>query len=149
MPEVFENVLQCRSIADEDARLVCFDKSIASLDEARRQRDVVIVSREEVRDVRRGLFGLSLPRIKLFGSRDGDESEQEEFSEISSTIAGVGRGQRGLVLKLADGAVWEQTDKVYLGNVQEGDTITIKRAALGSYMAKIGGSRGARVKRIE
>ena len=149
IPDVLGRVLECRAITDEKARLACFDNSIAALDRARQQNDVVIFSKEDVRDAKRGLFGLSLPKIRLFGGRDGDENEQEEFSELTTTVAGVGRGQRGLVLRLADGAVWEQTDSVYLGNVQQGDTITIKRAALGSYMAKVGGSRGARVKRIK
>ena len=149
MPEAFKSVLECKSATDDKARLACFDQSIESLDQARQRNDILIVTKEEVREARRGLFGISLPKIRLFGSGNEDEGAPEELNEISSTIAAVGRGQRGLVLKLADGAVWEQTDKVYLGDVQEGDPITIKRAALGSYMAKIRGSRGARVKRIE
>ncbi len=147
-PEVFSKVVECRAVTESAARLACYDAAVAALAEAQRSNDVVVVSREDVREARRGLFGLSLPKIRLFGGGRDDEEDDEEFQELTSTIASFREGPRGLIFTLPDGAVWEQTDNIQIGGMREGQTVSIKRGALGSYLAKVGTSRAARVKRI-
>ena len=148
--EVVNRVVDCRSVGDAAERLKCFDTAVAVLAEAQAADDLAVVSKKDMREARRGLFGLSLPRLKLFGGgEDDDEGESNEFRELTSTIASARQGARGYVFSLPDGAVWEQTDNTYLGNVREGQTVVIRRAALGSYMATVGTSRAARVKRIK
>jgi hypothetical protein len=89
------------------------------------------------------LFGLGLPKLKLFGG-----GESEEVTEIESTIAGFRSASDGLlVFTLADGARWKQTD----GRPQypkSGDKIRIRKAALGSFMANINDKPGIRVMRL-
>lgn len=150
-PKVFQQVIECSLITDSASRLICFDGAVAALSEAQRTKAVLVVSGEEIRRERRRLFGLALPRIRLFGAGASDDEtpdERDEKSELVSTIATVRDGKRGVVVTLPDGAVWEQTDNVYLGNVREGQTVVIRRAALDSYMAKINNRRAVRVKRI-
>ena len=104
--------------------------------------------REQVREARRGLFGLTLPRIKLF---DDDGDEGDEIAEIESTIKSARTIRSGKwVISLEDGAVWLQTDypRSSMRDPKSGDSITIKRAALGSYMAKVNGGRAFKVKRV-
>ena len=81
-PAVFQAVLDCKTLTDPAARLACFDQTTQALADAAKTNDVLVVDRATVRKTKRGLFGLSLPRIKLFGDNDDEEIEQ-----IDSTIA--------------------------------------------------------------
>jgi hypothetical protein len=142
-PPVFQAVLDCKAVADATARLACYDRTVDSMATATSNRDLVIADRSTMKEARRGLFGLGLPKLKLFG---GDESE--DVTEIESTIAGFRSASDGfLVFTLADGARWKQTD----GKSQypkAGDKIRIRKAALGSFMANINDKVGFRVIRV-
>lgn len=143
LPEVFAKVLDCRKLENPEARLTCFDNSVAALETANDQKAVIVMSEETVQEARRGLFGLTLPRLGLFGDSDEDQS----LKELTTTITSVRGGDGAWVLTLADGAVWQQTDGAYLRAPKSGESITIRKAALGSYMAKVEGGRGFRIKR--
>jgi hypothetical protein len=143
-PAVYQAVIDCEAIAEPAQRLACFDRSVAALKTATRERQVVVVDRGTVREARRGLFGLSLPRIKLFGNDD----DTEEVTAIDGTIASVRMASDGLpIFVLEDGARWKQTDG---RNVfpKAGQPIHIKRAAMGSYMANVNKQPGVRVIRL-
>lgn len=144
VPEVFSKVLDCRKIEDASARLACFDTSVAAMESANQQKALVVMSEETVKETRRGLFGFSLPRLGLF--RDSDEDEG--LKEMTATIAGVRGGDGAWVFRLEDGAVWQQTDGIYLRTPKAGQSITIRRAALGSYKANVDGGLGFRIKRV-
>lgn len=142
-PVVFQAVLDCRKIADPAERLACFDAKVEALSTAAEKNDVLVVDRMTARKTKRSLFGLSLPRIKLFGDND-----DEEINQIESTIASTYRAKDGMtVFVLADGARWKQTD----GRdtfPKTGQPIVIKKGALGSYFAIVNGQPGVRVVRI-
>ena len=76
-PELFEALVQCRSITDDAARLQCFDTAAANLQAATERRDVVVVDRAQVRESRRRLFGLALPSLPIFGGGDDEEEERK------------------------------------------------------------------------
>ena len=147
-PAIYTDMIACKNIADPTARLACFDEKVTALQTAQSSNQVVIAEREQVREARRGQFGLTLPRIKLF---DGDGDEGDEIAEIESTIKSARTIRSGKwVISLEDGAVWLQTDspRSSMRDPKSGDSITIKRAALGSYMAKVNGGRAFKVKRV-
>jgi len=146
-PEVYAKLLECRSITDDAQRLACFDRSVSALAEAEAAKDVRIVSREDVKRTRRSLFGFVASGFGLFGDDGEDEIEQEEIKEITATITAVSGGTGGYVFRLDDGSVWAQNDNTFLNRPAAGKTIVIRRAALGSYMAKIDGGVGFRIKR--
>lgn len=105
---VLKELTACRAIRDDDARLACFDHGVAVLDEAERNRQVVVVEREQVQAAKRSLFGLSLPSIRLFQ----DSGEDAEIREIDSTITRVERlAYDKLLFVLADGSKWRQVDQ--------------------------------------
>lgn len=142
-PAVFQAVLDCEKVADAQQRLACFDAAVAALSTASRNRELAVFDRNSMRQARRGIFGLSLPSLKIFG---GDKSE--EVTEIDSKITGVRTANDGMpIFTLEDGARWKQTEgrDVY---PRVGDTIHIKRAALGSYMANVDKQAGVRVVRL-
>lgn len=154
-PAALQKVVDCRAIADDKARLACFDASVAQLDAARASGDVVAFDREEVKKTRRRLFGFSLPGLSIFGGgdKDGDPRkrvEQEEVKEIVGKIGAVSKNRDGgWVLTLEDGARWEQMDSITLGrSPKPGATLTIKRAALGSYKMSVDGGPSMKARRI-
>ena len=143
-PPVFREVLDCRAIVDASARLACFDRSAAALATAAEKKDVLVVDRATARETKRGLFGLTLPKIKLFGDND-----DEEIAQIDTTIASTYMARDGAtVFVLQDGARWKQTDgrDTY---AKAGQAITIRKGALGSYFAKVNNQPGVRVVRLQ
>jgi len=137
-------VVDCRKIADSTERLACYDKAVADLDSAEKSREVVVVDKEQVTEARRGLFGLSLPRIRLF-----DSSNEPDIDEVETSVVAITKNGNGQVsFTVEDGAHWVQTDDRTVVNVRAGTKVTLKRAAMGSYFAKFQGSISVRVKRV-
>jgi hypothetical protein len=143
-PKIFTDVLQCRSITDSAARLACFDRSVGTLATAQASKNLYVADKDAIVEARRGLFGFSLPKMRIFG----DDDMGKDVNSIESTLAGVGQGQKGFIFILKDGARWAQTDGVYLDKPKIGATIRIKRGAMGSYFGSIGSSPGVRVERL-
>jgi hypothetical protein len=142
-PPVFQAVLDCKTIADSTERLACYDRTVGTMATASDNRDLVVADRSTMKEARRGLFGLGLPKLKLFGG-----GESEDVTEIESTIAGFRSASDGLlIVTLADGARWKQTD----GKAQypkAGDKVRIRKAALGSFIANINDKVGFKVIRL-
>ncbi|QNA85645.1 hypothetical protein G4G27_17880 [Sphingomonas sp. So64.6b] len=142
--QAFQRLVDCRTIKDSAARLACYDTEVATLDAAETSKDVVIVDKEQLRQAKRTLFGLSLPSIKLFGGDDDDA-----VAQIESKIASASEDVNGWTIRLVDGSVWRQIDsKPFYRLPKAGLDVVVKRAALGSYMLRVGGSPGVRVKRV-
>lgn len=143
-PTVLKAVLDCRTIVDPAARLACFDRSAAALDTAAATKEVLVVDRDTARKTKRGLFGLALPKLKLFGDND-----DEEVDQIESKIASSYTGKDGsTVFVLEDGARWKQTDgrETY---PKAGQPIVVRKGALGSFFARVNNQPGVRVIRVQ
>jgi hypothetical protein len=145
-PEAFEALVKCRAIAEDAARLRCFDQAAAALEQAAARRDVVIVDRAQVRQTRRTLFGLELPRLPFFG---GGDDKGEEISSIDGVVASAFQNGNGQwVVRLEEGGTWAQTDDTPISVwPKAGNKVVIHRAALGSYMMRVNGQPGVRVRR--
>lgn len=142
-PPVFQAVLDCKAIADSTERLACYDRTVDTMAAANANRDLVVADRAQVKEAQKGLFGLTLPKIRIFGGRDSDE-----VKEIESTITDFRRNEDGaLIITIADGARWKQIDS-YPQSAKIGDKIRIRKAALGSYFANISGRAAIRVSRL-
>src|SRR5687767_9324697 len=83
-PEAFEALVRCRALTDDSARLKCFDQAAATLQQAAENRDVVVVDRKQIREAKRGLFGLDIPDFNPFGG--GGDDGVEEIKSIESTV---------------------------------------------------------------
>ncbi len=146
-PGAVAKLAACRQITEDTARLACFDREVAAFDVALRDRKVAVVDQEEVRKTRRTLFGIALPRIKLFD--DADDGEPE-IKQVTAVIKSTSQGEGGrIIFTLDDGAVWAQTDDypVYYA-VKPGQKVTIKRGALSSYFADFEKTVTVRAKRL-
>jgi len=135
----------CKAVADNTARLACYDAATAKLAEATAKGEVKIIDREEIRQTRRSLFGFELPKIALF---KGDDSAADTPSEIDTTLKAVGPSEYGkFTLTMADGAVWRTTEPLPR-DPRVGMAVHIKRGALGNYFIRVGEMRGVPAQRI-
>ena len=143
LPPVFEAVMDCRAIASEAERLACYDRTVASMAAAREKQDLVVADRQTLRETKRGLFGFSLPKLKIFGGTEG-----ESIDAIETSITSVRRANDGMVIfTIEDGARWKQTEGRN-SFAKPGDKVKISRGALGSFWAKIGNNSQMRVIRL-
>jgi hypothetical protein len=146
-PESYAAVTRCRTIADRDARLACFDDAVAKLEAAIAKRDLVVVDREHIRQTKKTLFGLSLPGLNLFG---GPGRDMDEISAIDGVVGGARMDENSAwILQLQGGATWRQIDSRPLARApRPGSKVVIRKAALGSYMMRIDGQPGISVRRV-
>lgn len=144
-PETLARLMACRAVADNAARLTCFDSAAGALDTAERQGDVVVIDRAGVEETRRQLFGFEMPSLpRLFGPEGVVELESIDSTLQGASLVGEGRW----VFRLADGSVWRQIDseRVRFQN-RPGQTVQVRKAALGSFLLTVDGSRAVRVRR--
>lgn len=148
-PAAIQRVHDCRAITDSAQRLACFDQQMAALETAETARDIRYVDREQVRRTRRGLFGLSLPNLgNLFGGDDADEAERNEegVQQITATISALSTDNTGRRMYVLDnGQQWVQVEAQMGRSPRAGQSITIRRASLGGYLATVEGRTGVRV----
>lgn len=144
---LIREIAACKQQVDDAARLACYDKTAAALTDATASGAVVVVEREDVRKTRRSLFGFSLPKLPFFS---GDDSQDDKQDELTSTIVSAGSiGHEIYRIRLEDGAIWETTEgSPAVRDPKKGDTVVIKRGALGNYMMRIAGQRALRARRV-
>ena len=137
----------CRSITDEGARLACYDKASEALTGAAARGDIAVVDREQVRKVRRSLFGFAVPKFPFFNRKDDKDDEPKE---ITSTVQGFGGAANGRFrVVIADNyGTWESTESAPLRDPKPGDKVTIKSGLMGSYFMQIGKQRWVRARRV-
>ena len=142
-PTAVDRLLACRTQTDPGARLACFDRTSAAASDALARKDVVVINRQAIKRTRTTLFGLSLPRLDILGTDDKDELKQ-----IESVVAAAREVPDGYIFILKDGSQWAQTDGQPIALPPEaGDKVIVKKAALGSFMLKLGSQPGVRVRR--
>ena len=146
-PEAFEALVRCRALTDDSARLRCFDAAAATLQTAAENRDLVVVDRKQIREAKRGLFGLDIPDFNPFGG--GGDDGVEEIKSIESVVRSAHTdGDGRWVITLEDNSTWAQTDSYpFAVNPKRGHKVKIVKASMGSYMMRVNGQPGVRAKR--
>jgi hypothetical protein len=144
---IVQSLADCRKLTEDSARLACYDKAVAALDQAEARGDIVVVDRDQARKVRRQAFGLPLPSLSLF---DKGESDEELNNMTAQVVTARQDGTGRWTVKLDSGATWTQVDTSPLRRTpRPGMPVTIRKAALGSFMMKIGDQHAVRAKRVE
>lgn len=141
-PAAYRAMVACAAEADAAVRLACYDRTVAALAAATREGEVIVVDKAEVERRQRDAFG-SRSEPALTGP-DG-----EELDQLDSVVAGISYTPFGkLVLRLENGSVWRQLDSRDLARpASPGMAVSLRKAALGSYLANIGGQTAIRVRR--
>jgi hypothetical protein len=133
---VVQALSDCRKQTDDAARLACYDKAADAFEQAQNKGDVVVVDREQVRQVTRQSFGFNLPSFSIF-SRGTKEAPPENI-EVHIASAQQEPGGKW-VLVTDENSVWEQIDTTPLNDTpRQGEKLVIRRAMLGSYFCKLG-----------
>lgn len=148
-PQVFRQVTECRSIADNGARLACYDREVAALDSAQQSRDIVIAERKDVTEVRRGLFGWAIPVGRIFGIGKG--SDGEELQEVDTTVTSVGTNRAGILrLAFKDSGTWDQVDlSDFAVSPRVGQPAKLSKGAFGSYFVSVNKQPAIKMRRVE
>ncbi len=149
-PQLFRELLDCKSVADPAARLGCFDQRVAALEAATQKKDIMIADREQVRNARRGLFGFAAPIGKLLGFGGDDDENEEAVKRLETTVTSVSSRSGNLILRFAEAGTWEQTDRNSFPLAPEpGNKAVITRGALGSYFVSVDGMAGLKFRRVQ
>ena len=144
-PEVFTQLIECRVLSDAGARLACYDVRSGQLQAAQEKHDIVVIDRAAMQDAKKGLFGLSLPKLRLFGSGGENDIAQLDGTVETASQYDYGRWR----LTLSDGSVWDQIDtEVMAIDPRNGSKVVIKRASMGGFKASVNGQPAVRVRRI-
>lgn len=145
-PEKYLDLMACRSIADTNARLACFDATSTQLKIAVQGGDVFLTDRTQVRKTRRSLFGLPLPDLGIFGDDDGPAGAR--LSEIESVVSTARLDSEGWLITAEDGSTWRQIDGTPVAIApRKGMPVIVKRGALGSYKMSIRNQAPIKVRR--
>ncbi|MEH3121824.1 MAG: hypothetical protein PGN16_07560 [Sphingomonas phyllosphaerae] len=143
---VAEAVIRCRAIAGDTERLKCFDAAAGALNGAIAARQVVVVDRAKVEAERRARFGERRRAADLPSLQDADGNKLDTLTGKLAQAAQTSDGNWSFTL--ADGSRWLQTDgQAFAVAPRAGETVVVKRAALGSYKLTVGRQPGVRVRR--
>jgi hypothetical protein len=163
----------CRSIELDAERLACYDAipTASQLDDARSDPESVaaeqavngshlpaavppkattgelpssLANAETMAEAAFGKTTSQLNRERL------ERLDQTELKELDATVLEIQTmGNRKLKLILDNGQIWHQISSSYL-RLTEGDSIVIKKGALGSYrLTKVGNNRAMQVRRAD
>jgi hypothetical protein len=147
-PELVSALSACRAITDPTERLACYDKAAAALDEAQTNGDVVVVDRQQAREVKRQAFGFRLDALSIFDRGGVKDTAEEAITALARNAFQNAAGK--WVVTLDSGAVWRQIDDDPLSREPHpGSQIRIRRATLGSYLMNVDGQPSIRVHRDE
>jgi hypothetical protein len=158
-----DKVYACARMADSAARLACYDAAVAGLKKAQSGGDVAVVSRSQIQKAEKDAFGLQRPALAELVEKPApaaaaaaaaaapDAADIQSPDKVMLAIKQVSTGSDGRYrIVMENGQVWRQTDEVSLERLKDpGLTAEIRKAALGTFMMKIGNRKAIRVKRVE
>ena len=135
-------ITRCRGLEADAARLACFDSAATQLAAA---GEVAVVSRQDVEQNQRRLFGFNVSALNPF-ENSGRADNLQSISATMTSARNLGRGEWSIMLD--DGSTWRKTDGVeVLFSANRQYPVTVRRAALGSYMMKVANDPPFRVRR--
>lgn len=137
-------LVECQTIADDAARLVCLDREVTLLAAKVSAGSVAIVSRSAALAKKQAHFGLPGPEADLFKDKNG-----ESIASVNGTVRTAAMDAYGKwVIVLADGSRWHQVDDYSLSSTPlTGQQIVITRAAIGTYKLAVDKQAPIRVRR--
>lgn len=140
-----DELFRCQSVTVPEDRNTCFTTETAKLQRATSLGELMIVDQKVAEERSAAAFGLRTPDAL------SSAFEVETPRQIASTLASSSqRGDGKYSFTLADGTAWIQVDSDLIRlRPRDGSSVVVKRAALGSYMLRIGTGRDIRVRRID
>jgi hypothetical protein len=144
---------QCAALGDDADRLACYDRIFRA--PARTSAAPAGVTSAAVAPAAAAAaaptnpaddFGLTEAAKR---AREPEETREMHPESISGTVAKVARQPAGeLIVTLENGQVWTQLEVDPRARVAVGDTVTIRKAALGSHLLVTASRYATRVRRV-
>jgi hypothetical protein len=132
----------CAGVEEASARLACYDKAFPPAAGATTMADIEARRQRALEE-----FGLNRQQVI---ERLPEQLREAEPDRIEGTVKGVvvrASGER--VITLDSGQVWVLTQVTSRGRLAAGDRVTIREAALGSYMLVTSTGVALRAKRLQ
>jgi hypothetical protein len=137
-------VRSCAKLADDAARLACFDREIGRVsvpDPPAKESAPVSLSPEEK-------LGLSERRVQQLESKGTAQPQEVSALQAHIVLTSPGRDGRD-IFELDNGQAWQQTEVQRYFTARPGDAVNIKKGALGSFwLSKSPSGQATRVKRL-
>lgn len=126
----------CAAVIEPSERLACYDRTFPPAEGTRAPAE------QAAQD-----FGFTGQEVR---ARNPALALAQAPDRIEATVIAVtGTPGPGRTITLDNGQTWRQTDSSVLGKVETGDRVTIKDAALSSYLLVTPSRVSLRVKRIK
>jgi hypothetical protein len=142
----FRAVLDCRGLADNTARLACFDAATAKMGEAETRGDIVVIDRAQASAAHREAFGLHVPSLG-FVVRALKPEEVDSLDGVVRAARADINGHWTLILE--DGARWRQISGDLMRAPRAGSKVRIHKGSLGSFLMNVDGQTTIKVHRDE
>ena len=139
-----QDVYACKAVADDNARLACYDAAVGRLQEAEAAGKITTVTEKDIEEAQRSSFGLPTIAMPSFGLA----KESEAIEEVSVAVNAISGGPGALRVTLENGQVWVQTDDRPIKARGQSEAV-IKKASFGSFKMKLDGGRAFKVKRVK
>ncbi len=149
--DYLEALKSCQTLSEDSARLACFDKAVGSIVTANAAGEVQVVDKDDVEKTRRSLFGFALPKIALFGGDDDSEEGKKKRNLLETTITSVSyRSRKVIFFTTEEGATWRISNAPpRLRTIKTGQSVVLKKAAMGSFFIRIDGQLGVKGVRVK
>jgi hypothetical protein len=158
-----DKLYACAGVADSAARLSCFDAAVAGLKIATETGGAVVVNREQIARAEKEAFGLLNPSLTALAESAAASAtpvasaaarpaeKPKTLESVTLAVKSIEKAPDGSYrFVMENGQVWRQTDDLRLPGVGKGPwTAEIRKAAMGTFMLKLGDRTAVRVKRLE
>ncbi len=143
-----ESAPRCAEIETDTQRLACYDQLFGAPARTKQAESAVTAPATAS-----ALAALGENDRRDFGLSEADKRRNVNLptapDSISVTIQSVSRRPTGeQIFKTEDGQVWVEVEPSSQLRVQPGETVTIRKAALGSYVLVTSKRAGAKVRRL-
>ncbi|NJR78701.1 hypothetical protein [Sphingomonas corticis] len=142
---VIDAVATCRAEPDGARRLACYDRAADNLIVARQRNELTVLSPAEVKEGQRAVFGLPVSEQRLYGAKAAKIAPIETLDSTVTRLSRAGRDTFTVVLD--DGSVWRTTERARY-EPEVGNSVHIKRGAMGSYLGSFNRARSVRIERV-
>ena len=144
---------RCRTLADGVARLSCYDRAFGVLVPAGVPAGAPAVTagpaEPRLRANTPADFGLTAEQREQ-RSRAPDAAAPKELAEITARVSNIKQQRAGrFTVTFDNGQIWQQRETDASIELRIGDRVTIKKAAVGSYLLVTDGRRSTKVERIK
>jgi hypothetical protein len=141
----FAAVLECRKVADDKARLACYDAAAGRMDEAEAKGEIVVIDKAQASQAHKEAFGLPIPSLDFITKA----LKPDEVDRLEGVVRTARQGADDKwTIELEGGAVWRQISGDLLRSPRQGQKVTVRKGSIGSFLMSVDGQPTIKVHRV-